>query len=539
MPYTPDDPNLPSNVKALPEAQRRQWAAVFNSTYETCIARSDDKEACETQAFRNANGVIKEAKMALETKDIRGVEVLAVGTWNGHKFTAAMLNQMVEAHEATKGSFDPPVKLGHDDSQKLLQEDGYPAAGWVANLRREDGKLVADLVKVPKKVADLIEAGAYAKRSAEVRKDMELGGKTWPWVFCGLALLGEDIPAVEGLEDIAKLYHTLQLSLEDGAEAIILENADLELDSILADLDRLQVRAERFIKNKTSAPTLRQLHRAYKEGLRRIAGEKKMSKENLAEWTVADINNLPDSAFAYVAPGGEKDGEGKTVPRSLRFLPHHGADGKVDLPHLRNAMARLPQTALPTEAKRKALAHLATHAEEEGVGEYIQEVSDKMLKEQLTVILGQAEDADEEAIVQAVNSLKDKAASQDTVAKLSRELGEAEKRILTLEGENALQKAERQVDEAIQGAKLLPKQRGMAIKLALRDAKEFDEFLSTQPKVIELGERGTSGKGLAELEPSAEEMKIAQQMGNTREALIRQKAAERGVTLPADFGKQA
>jgi len=61
-------------------------------------------------------------------------------------------------------------------------------------------------------------------------------------------------------------------------------------------------------------------------------------------WTAAYINNLSDSAFFYIEPGGEKDGEGKTTPRSLRHLPYRDANGKVDPAHVRNAIARAPQT---------------------------------------------------------------------------------------------------------------------------------------------------------------------------------------------------
>lgn len=87
-----------------------------------------------------------------------------------------------------------------------------------------------------------------------------------------------------------------------------------------------------------------------------------------AEWDTAYINDLPDSAFAYIAPGGEKDTEGKTKPRSLRYLPHHGADGAVDIPHLRNALSRVSQTNIPADAKASATRHLDAHAKQEGVG---------------------------------------------------------------------------------------------------------------------------------------------------------------------------
>src|ERR1041385_1696314 len=72
-----------------------------------------------------------------------------------------------------------------------------------------------------------------------------------------------------------------------------------------------------------------------------------------ATWSAAEMDKLPDSSFLYVESGGEKDDEGKTKPRSLRHFPVKDADGKVDLPHLRNALARIPQSDLPEAVKTK------------------------------------------------------------------------------------------------------------------------------------------------------------------------------------------
>ena len=66
-----------------------------------------------------------------------------------------------------------------------------------------------------------------------------------------------------------------------------------------------------------------------------------------AEWSTAYVNDLPDSAFLYVESGGSKDADGKTTPRTLRHFPYRDAAGNVDLPHLRNALARAPQSSLP------------------------------------------------------------------------------------------------------------------------------------------------------------------------------------------------
>lgn len=83
-----------------------------------------------------------------------------------------------------------------------------------------------------------------------------------------------------------------------------------------------------------------------------------------AEWDTAYVNNLPDSAFAIVLPGGEKDDENKTVPRTLRKLPYKNAQGNVDLPHLRNALARLDQIDASDAQKAEARAELNRAADE-------------------------------------------------------------------------------------------------------------------------------------------------------------------------------
>jgi phage head maturation protease len=70
----------------------------------------------------------------------------------------------------------------------------------------------------------------------------------------------------------------------------------------------------------------------------------------MAQMSAQDINNLPDSDFAYVEPGGTKDDQGKTVPRSLRHFPIPDAE------HVRNALARAPQSPFGDKAMPKILA---------------------------------------------------------------------------------------------------------------------------------------------------------------------------------------
>jgi hypothetical protein len=67
------------------------------------------------------------------------------------------------------------------------------------------------------------------------------------------------------------------------------------------------------------------------------------------------INDLPDSAFAHIEPGGTKDQSGKTTPRSKRHFPIH------DEAHVRNALSRAPQSPFGKAAMPKIMAAARKH----------------------------------------------------------------------------------------------------------------------------------------------------------------------------------
>lgn len=67
-------------------------------------------------------------------------------------------------------------------------------------------------------------------------------------------------------------------------------------------------------------------------------GEFKVSE--MADWTTAYVNNLPDSAFAVIETDYK---EGKINDKNARHLPVYNDKGEVDIPHLRNALARVNQ----------------------------------------------------------------------------------------------------------------------------------------------------------------------------------------------------
>lgn len=246
---------------------------------------------------------------------IRGAEIFKTGTWKGKQFETKDLDEMVNNWREFKDSwFQPAVKDGHHF------EPGKPALGYLDNVRRVGDKLIADLVDLPTKVYDMIKGKRYDRVSAEIAPNLEKNGKTYKWVLSALAILGPEIPEVTGLKPLRQCF-------QDESQKI--DQYDLENGII-----------------------------------------------QITEWTAEYVTDLPDSAFAVVLDGGGKDEESKTTPRSLRKLPHHnsGVDSaidndSVDLPHLRNALARLPQASLSPEQKSVALHHLEAHAKALEVGE--------------------------------------------------------------------------------------------------------------------------------------------------------------------------
>lgn len=100
----------------------------------------------------------------------------------------------------------------------------------------------------------------------------------------------------------------------------------------------------------------------------------------MAVWDTAFINTLPNSSFAVVEPAYSS---GKTKDKNARHLPYKDASGKVDLPHLRNARARMNQIipvtdSISTEALRAKAKKVLDAAAKKYLGKK-QEMSDDLI----------------------------------------------------------------------------------------------------------------------------------------------------------------
>jgi cation transport regulator ChaB/phage I-like protein len=625
MPYA-NISDLPAQFGKLPDGAKEIAMNVINSALE--------RGASEESAFKQSWGAIKKSykqddegnwvKMEeLETVDLDSVEILGVGTWVGTGGTKTYkkndLDDIVKAFNILTGdaklNYEPPVKLGHDDHQKILQKDGYPAAGWVRSLKRVGDKLVASLGDVPKKIGDIIKAGGYKKVSSEIYHDYEQGKHKFPLALRAVALLGGDIPAVKTIADIKAQY-----SEEDGYDTVIYEfgEATINLEDLYSGLDAWLTQAESLIKGKIGSPVIRtfvaevkarlkgllskqskhaedtsldqqlnrihdafykqfrrsdrpiamddsgyirETHEGYvimekdaelfklpysdKEGeitfdedkavkVRRVYEVIKEELEEtiilegawtdeLKEWDTKYINELPDSAFAFVRSGGEKNGEGKTKPRALRFLPYKNAQGGIDLPHLRAALSRLTQTSLSPEEQAKARRVLVAEAKKAGVGEHIEStLREEAMLEELRKLYGLAEDAPEsEVIAAATKSKQDAEAKGQTVSLAEHEVTKGQ--VTTLQERIDLKERDDRISKAIQAGKLAPAQKESAEKWAMEDPQGFDSFIEAQPAVVKLDEVGGDLQPGDIGELSENEQKVANEVGNTAEELLEDK----------------
>ena len=179
------------------------WINTANKSFHE-LAKEKSVSESMTLAREAAEKAVKDFK-AEQTFNIEGVEIFSVGKWNGDPYTQKDLDDMVAAFD--KVGFQPPLKLGHNKEQEReIHRDGQPALGWVEKLSTSGGKLLADFSHVPLKVYEAIKRKNFATISSEIYFNCDFNGKEFSRVLRAVSLLGADIPAVGGLQQIVDLY---------------------------------------------------------------------------------------------------------------------------------------------------------------------------------------------------------------------------------------------------------------------------------------------------------------------------------------------
>ena len=191
--------------------------------------------------------------MPKTTHRINDVEIFAVGTHNGDKYTLEDLKEMDRALNETKSTFRPFLKLGHSKNQKLLANEGLPAAGWLENVRVVGEKLICDFVDIPKKIFELIQQKTYRKVSSEIYLNCSFGEKVYNYLVGAVAILGAESPGVSTLSDILGLYNLSPDSIKTYQDLKEPKTYELGKDLILSQEDRMDEKELKELKDQLAA----------------------------------------------------------------------------------------------------------------------------------------------------------------------------------------------------------------------------------------------------------------------------------------------
>jgi hypothetical protein len=392
---------------------------------------------------------------------------------------------------------------------------------------------------VPNKIAELIEAGAWDPRSAEIGVDWPVGDMVFPKMIVGLAMLGVVPPAVKGLTPIENLttwYASEGLSMPEAvghASLIVLsgpaemadagaatpDDFEAALNAGLAEMQVIHDRLMALAAGRFNAPQVRAHFRAYKQDLSAIVHGRV-------------VNNADGGA--PMDPTETTDGGQETAPDTTagQALTFDTADAAMTYMAAKADLQPADYAAIVALFIRLWNADQAEDAADSG--------ADEGAEEGMTM----AEQTPNES-----TKLADASAPAPEVVKLSEQVTRLAdqnaallKRVAAMEGQDAKEKAETQVEALLREGRLLPAQRGTVIQLAMSQPAIFDAWAKDLPVIVKLGERGTSeAELLATIEPTEVEKATAQAAGlmtpTWRTDYMRMKAAQQGVTLPDNFGK--
>ena len=437
------------------------------------------------------------------------VEILREGTYKHDiygeiKITRANLENMKKNFEAGVRGIEVAIDVAHDPDRG--------AAGWIKRLEIRPSSRDKDKVSLWGEVTwtsfgrELVEGGVYRYISAEFGPwtDPETGEKYEDVLFAATLT---NRPFVKGMAPVA-LSEVVALAkkLWEGLKGVFGTNEE-ESEMSMEDIEA---------EWRAACEEL---------GIEPVEGGEEYE---FAEWTRAYINDLPDSSFAVIEPAYKR---GETDNKNARHLPHHGPGGggtrnvNLDLPHLRNALARwklikpVTDSISTEELRRRAWNHLKNHLS--ALKTYKQQ--EVLMTEKLTALLGELgieleEGADPFEVLKAhitglkakLAELEKKISGQETPAEMEEttkalKLAEAknkelEERVQRLEKE--LREREKAVyfDEKIREGKLTPAERPYFEELYDKDEETVKKLLDERDPVVDFSEAGTdSAKGAASL----------------------------------------
>lgn len=247
------------------------------------------------------------------------VDLIRAGKWNGSKggeteVTSDDLNAMVSSFKSTFPKIKPVLRIGdHEDSNGAPK----PAVGWVTDLRRVGDKVQAYFEDVPGIVRDAIGKNLFRNVSAGLWRNYEVDGESHPWVLNHVAILGAELPAVNGLDDLGAYLSdgmnvvvftdAIEASQQKG-DGMTIEGLQAQVDNLSKRLDKTEAERDEFKANaEKSTKRVDELTKANDE-LTKANAELSTARdraeiETVVDKAIADGKLLPKQKDASIAVG--------------------------------------------------------------------------------------------------------------------------------------------------------------------------------------------------------------------------------------------
>lgn len=447
---------MPNDANDMPkEAQ-----AIYDKALKAFLADDADedaaikfaKQAVKTAGWTYRNGKWAQAKdHALETRTVGPVEVFAAGHWNGDTYNIDDLDAMVSAFHTLKGFVDAPVQVGHTSAEwnmNLAAQMGVPAdlilgdegrgamaLGWISKLWREGEILKAELSDVPVALAELIQSRSYRTVSVTVLFDLDFNDQKFRRVISSVSLLGleqQAVTSITGLETSAVFVelapaHVYTMFADEPVTA-----ADLN-DTFAAVSEAV----EAAIKGRKGAPTFRAFLGELKKRLKDLVPAKQHAAGDVGGGFLAiagDVERFMGDLDAgrVQIPKRYGDGQAKTLREVMESWDEWAGSHTKGQAFLQSAGVGNPagiSAWLYKQVKGIWPGEFSLGGDKEHTTK-----EDDAMKEQVIKMLGLAEDATDEQVMETLTALK---AGADESAAKSGKYASLEAKVATLTQEHA------------------------------------------------------------------------------------------------------
>jgi len=167
--------------------------------------------------------------------DLPGIEIFAVGEWNGEFYSKEDLAGVAESFSELLMELHPWVTINHADPDSLSVALGHVARVYTNESPAQDShglaiapgeRLYADLVNLPRDLAMAIVHRNFQRPSVELRIDYTsvVTEKQYPLVLQAVSFEGAELEAVRVLGDLLKLYSAngeIRMNLGDDAVRVV------------------------------------------------------------------------------------------------------------------------------------------------------------------------------------------------------------------------------------------------------------------------------------------------------------------------------